>query len=281
MLDRATWEQHTKQLPKLGQSGRFDHGCGEGRVLKVTNGTEGFTAYCFRCGEPGFIPHPTPSLSERLARLEAQRIAEARVSSTVELPAPATCDPQLWPLMARVWLYKAGLSNDDIVRLGAYWHEPTQRVILPVYDNGKLIYWQGRDPHWKRGSPRMKYINPPVDKTRLTAKYGSGPFIVLNEDILSAFRVSRVAEAWSLMGTALAAGVLADLIKQGKPVVVMLDPDSGGQNATTKIIRKLGNLGVPAYAAFPARDPKYLTKEETLSCLTSTRPSLPFPLSVP
>ena len=250
-------------------------------MLKVSNDAEGYRAWCFRCSEAGFIEHPAPSLSERLARLEAQRNAEARVSSSVELPAPAACDfTQAGgvPLAARVWLYKAGLSNDDIIRLGAYWHEPTGRVILPVYRNGVAVYWQGRDPTWKRGSRSTKYINPPVDKSHLCAKYGAGPVIVLTEDILSAFRTSRATEAWSLMGTALAPGVLADLIRDGRPVVVMLDPDSGGQKATDKIMRKLQAIGVAVYAAYPHRDPKYLTREELTSCLTSTHPSLASPL---
>lgn len=283
MLDRSTWEQHTKLLPKPGQSARFEHDCGEGRVLKVAHADHGYTAWCFRCGDSGFIPHPAPSLSERLARLEAQRNAEARVSSSVELPAPANVDPHAggWPLAARVWLYKAGLSNDDIMRLGAYYHEPTGRVILPVYKDGRAVYWQGRDPTWKRGSPKIKYINPPVDKSQLCAKYGAGPVIVLTEDILSAFRVSRVTEAWSLLGTALASGVLADLIAQGKPVVLMLDPDAGGQKATTKIVQKLRMLGVPVSIALPHRDPKYLTKEETLSCLIASNPVLLGPLLAP
>lgn len=276
MLDRHSWEQHTTQLPVIGQSGRFDHDCGDGRVLKVAHAANGYTAWCFRCGEAGFIPHPAPSLSERLAALERSRNAEVRASSSVALPEPGLYNPQVgWPLIARVWLYKAGLSNDDIIRLGAYWHEPTQRVILPVYNNGELVYWQGRDPAWKRGSPRIKYINPPVDKTKLCAKYGSGPVIVLAEDILSAFRVSRVTEAWALLGTALAPGVLADLLQQARPVVTMFDPDAGGQKATTNITKRLRTLGVSVHEARVPRDPKYLTTQELTQCLNSTIPTLP------
>lgn len=278
MIGRTSWEQHTKLLPNVGQSGRFDHDCGDGRVLKVAHADHGYTAWCFRCGESGFIPHPAPSLSERLAALERARNAEVRASSSVALPDPAQYDFTYAggvPLAARVWLYKAGLSNDDITRLGAYWHEPTQRVILPVYRNGEVVYWQGRDPTWKRGAPRQKYINPPVDKSKLCAKYGSGPVIVLTEDILSAFRTARVTEAWSLLGTALAPGVLADLLQQDRPVVTMFDPDAGGQKATSTIAKKLGVLGRPVHIASPHRDPKYLTKQELLSCLMSTNPKLP------
>ena len=232
-------------------------------MLLVSNGDEGYSAWCFRCNDSGFIPHPAPSLSERLAKLERARNAEVRASSSVALPEPAICDPQLWPKLARLWLYKAGLSNDDIMRLGAYYHEPTGRVVLPVWRDGKPVYWQARSVDGRQ----PKYINPEIDKSHLCAKYGSGPVIALTEDVLSAFRVARVTEAWSLMGTAMAPGVFADLLQQGKPVVMMLDPDAGGRKATPPIVRKLALHGVPVSVAAPRRDPKYLTKEETVSCL--------------
>jgi len=198
----------------------------------------------------------------------------------VALPSPAVTDPQQWPDTARVWLYKAGLSNDDIIRLGAYWHEDTQRVVLPVYRGSEVVYWQARDVSWTRKSRRPKYINPIVDKSRLCAKYGTGPVILLTEDILSAFRCSRVTEAWALMGTALAPGVLADLLQQKKPVVAMFDPDAGGQKANTATFKRLGLMGVPFWIARPKRDPKYLTKEETLSCVLAAAPPLA-PLLLP
>lgn len=271
-LRRNSWAKLTAQVPP-GQRRRVEHDCGDGKVLLISNNMEGYSAWCFRCNEAGFIPHHTPSLSERLALMERTRIAEVRASSTVAPPDPRQTDPQQWPLHARVWLYKAGLSNDDIERISAYYHPPTQRVILPVMRDGECIYWQGRDTQWVRGSGRIKYINPAVDKTHLCAKYGSGPVIVLTEDILSGYRVARVTEAWALMGTELAPGVLADLVKQNKPVVVMTDPDAGGQKAGAKITRTLGALGLLSFVASPTRDPKYLTVEETKSCVNSCLPS--------
>jgi len=271
MLDPQSFRQEAERL-QPGQRARVEHDCGPGRVLLLSNKDEGYSAWCFRCGESGFIPHPTPSLSERLAALERARNAEVRASSSVALPDPAVCNPQAWPSPARVWLYKAGLSNDDIVQLGAYYHPPTGRVILPVYKDGQPVYWQGRDVAWTRKSRSAKYINPPVDKSKLCAKYGSGPVIVLTEDILSAYRVARVTEAWSLLGTALAPGVLIDLIQQGKPVIFMFDPDAGGAKAVRDATAALTLLGIQHATAKPHRDPKYLTKQETIACIESSAP---------
>lgn len=247
-------------------------------MLLVSNNAEGYSAWCFRCNDQGFIPHPTPSLSERLAALGRARNAEVRASSSVALPEPRQYDfthAGGVPLSARVWLYKAGFSNDDIIALGAYYHEPTQRVVLPVYRNGECVYWQARSCEWVPGDPFAKYINPHVDKYSLSAKYGTGPVIVLTEDVLSAYRVARVTEAWSIMGTALAPGALADLLAQRKPVVLMFDPDAGGQKANTAAFKRLSLLGVPVHIARPSRDPKYLTKEQTCALLQSFFPHWP------
>jgi len=269
MLDRSSWEQHVKSVPKLGQSIRTEHDCGEGRVLKVSHGDDGYSAWCFRCSDKGFIPHPAPSLSERLAKLTQQREAEAHAGSSPSLPEPREPDPQQWTDAARVWLYKAGLSNDDIVRLGAYWCAALGRVVLPVIQDGSPVFWQARSIDGRQ----PKYLAPIADRSTIVAKYGSGPVVVITEDILSAFRVARVTEAWSALGTSLPVPVLNQLIEQRRPVVLMLDPDAGGDKGTLRMLRPLSNAGVQVYIASPRRDPKYLTKQETIECINTSLPS--------
>lgn len=267
MLDPQSFRKQAEQL-RPGERARVDHDCGPGRVLLISNKDEGYSAWCFRCNDSGFIPHPQPSLSERLAALERARNAEVRASSSVALPEPGVYDPQSWPAPARVWLYKAGFSNDDIERFGFYYHEPTRRVVLPARISGEVVYWQARSVDGRQ----PKYLNPLVNKDKLYAPYGSGPCIVLTEDILSAARVSRVTEAWSIMGTALPTGVLVALLRQQRPVVVMLDPDPAGAKGATRIAKQLSLLGVQHSVAVPHRDPKYLTKQEIVTCIESSAP---------
>ena len=267
MLDPQSFRKQAEQL-RPGERARVDHDCGPGRVLLISNNDEGYSAWCFRCNDKGFIPHPAQSLSERLAALERARNAEERASSSVALPEPAMYDPQSWPVQARVWLYKAGLSNDDIERFGFYYHEPTRRIVLPVRIAGEAVYWQARSVDGRQ----PKYLNPLVNKDKLYAPYGSGPCIVLTEDILSAARVSRVTEAWSIMGTALPTGVLVALLQQQRPVVVMLDPDPAGAKGAARIAKQLSLLGVQHSVAVPHRDPKYLTKQEIVTCIESSAP---------
>jgi hypothetical protein len=171
---------------------------------------------------------------------------------------PADFNPSNWPLEPRVWLYKAGLSNEAIQGSGFYYHEPTKRVVLPVFDNGALVYWQARG----FDASRPKYLNPEVDRTKLVAKYGQGDVLVLTEDILSAKRVSLHTEAWSILGTAIPDPVLGQIIRTGKPVLVWLDPDDAGRKGTSKAVAKLRAYGVEAKAIRTDRDPKLYSAKE-------------------
>lgn len=259
MLDPKSWLDRAQRL-KIGQKRRVSHDCGDGTPLLVEAKADGWAAWCHRCHEPGWVPREL-SLSERLARITQQREADDTLRIG-DAPSPKTSDVRQWPLEARVWLYKAGFSNDDIANLGVYWHEPSQRVVLPLVKDGELVYWQARDPFWKRGCGRPKYINPSVNKTRLVAKYGSGPCIVLTEDILSAYKVGKTTEAWSLMGTAMKPWIAHELIEARKPVVTWLDPDEAGETAARTLRMGLRAYGVQVRNIVSPRDPKLHWRSE-------------------
>lgn len=262
MLDPATWLSQAQELAE-GQSKRSTHDCGDGKVLTVDHKANGWGAWCHRCNEPGWVFKPTPTIAERMARLRKGQQADASMQASVRPPKPANFDPSTWPLEARVWLYKAGIGNDLIRELGFYHHEPTKRVVMPVIENDKLVYWQARG-----FSPEFaKYLNPSVpDKPAF--KRGNGSVLVLTEDILSAVRVGGVTEAWCLMGTTLTEKMLAAIIGAGKPVRVWLDPDGAGIKGMRKFVPKLRAMGIDAKSIRSAKDPKYYSREEIVSILT-------------
>lgn len=259
MLESNAWLQHAQTLHE-GGSRKIPHDCGAGDCLHINHKREGWSAYCYRCGHKRFIPRPAESLTEKLARLQRIQAAEADVTASPSLPMPAEYEPNLWPLAARVWLYKAAISNVEIKALGIYWNTRSSRVVIPVSDaEGQVVYWQART--LDKTNPK-KYLNPRVDKRRLVAKYGNGPAVVLTEDILSAYRVSRAGfEGWCLLGTKLNDHTAASLIKCCRPVVVWLDPDSAGQTAATQIIKRLRAYGVTVHNVVSDRDPKLLPRE--------------------
>lgn len=222
-------------------------------------------AHCFRCNDSAFIKDER-TLAERIAALAQAKVADAEAIKP-ELPQPRERDVQQWPKAARVWLYKAGLSNDAIERLGFYWHPVTQRVVMPVFDDGELVYWQARSLN-----PNVpKYINPAVVRGTVVPRYGrGGPCIVLTEDILSAVKVGYVNEAWSIMGTSLPDKVALQLVQAARPVLVMLDPDDAGRKGTAKIIDQLRLLGLQVGTFMGRADPKLLSLKEIECALTST-----------
>ena len=251
MLHPATWLPQAQELA-LGQRRRTDHDCGGGRTLLVEHKDTGYSAWCHRCSDKGWYPHPQPSLAERIARLNAVRAAESTAQACSAPPVPTEFNPSLWPLPARVWLYKAGFSNDTIQEHGFYYSEKLDRVVLPVVNEaGAVVYWQARgfDP------ARPKYLNPQID--RPLAYYGTGP-LVLCEDILSAARVGEVARGVACLGTSLPDRAIAAVAREsaGRAVCLWLDNDKAGRGGLARIGSDLRLAGVDVLPIRSPLDPK-------------------------
>ena len=261
MLDNEGWLPEAKRL-RVGSKRRVAHDCGLDTSMIVAHEADRYTAWCFRCSEGGFVGKE-PSLSDMVdLRRRAQEEGALRYAT---LPLPKITEPREWPVPARLWLYKAGMSDSRIRELGIYFHAPSQRVVLPVVDGDKVVYWQARAV-MPNQSP--KYINPSVDRDKVLPAFGSGPVIVLTEDYLSAAKVGQVVEGWALLGTSLKKPVLARAVRDGRPVLVMLDPDEAGRSAASRITRELRSVGVATDNIVSTRDPKLLCKQEIRECLS-------------
>lgn len=259
-LDPSTWLDAAKALP-VGGRVRIAHDCGDGTTLIVDHKDNGWGAWCYRCNKDGWVPHPPESLGEKIARLKFSSVVDKALRADVKRPPlPKVVDPKDWPLIARSWLYRAGMSNEDIKEQGIYYHERSQRVVLPVLMAGRLVYWQARgfDPD------RPKYLNPQTDKTSLVASFSGEKgtrTLALTEDILSAWKVAHRGgcDAWCLLGTNLTDATFARILDAGYDrVLVWLDPDPAGVRGTDKAIRKLRGYGVDARRINSDKDPKLL-----------------------
>lgn len=278
MLEPASWLHHAKTLD-VGKKAHFDHDCGGGRTLVCGHKATGWDAYCYRCGDNGWVPHPPESLAQKVARLNKEREHEREAITAPGLPAPMVTDPSDWPLEAKVWLYKAGMSNAAIQEAGFYYHERTRRVVLPVVnEQGQLIYWQARG----FDDDRPKYINPAVDKSKVVYRRRpvlpaqddavhqyvrreleiAGEVLVLTEDILSAWKVGSEVEAWCILGTSFPKKYLPEIQRRKPKVLVWLDPDDAGSKGTGKIVRELRSLGLSAKRVTSSADPKLLSREK-------------------
>lgn len=255
-------------LPVGGRT-QVAHSCGSGNKLLVEHKPHGYTAWCYRCNDAGWVPKRM-SLAERIEALNRKAGADKVVGSSSKPPMPSEFDIKEWPDEAKVWLYKAGFDNDWIGDMGLYYSPPSERVVMPVIgDDGRLVFWQARgfDP------ARPKYISPALEATAIKPTYKAFPsrpvegyrpdILCLTEDILSANKVGQVVTGWSLLGTALTPLAEAQIAKFGaSEVLVWLDPDDAGVKARRRIVPQLRALGVNARAVRADLDPKLYPLDE-------------------
>lgn len=254
------WFERVKAL-KPGGRVRLSDG-----QLVSYNG-KGWHLYDFR-EKQSEVYEPELTMGEKLALALASRTAEAEASASAELPTTgAMYHPKDWPLEARVWFYKAGINNDNIRDLGAFWSPAMRRLVLPYRTVSGEQAWIARDVTWKKGSPGTKYLFPAGVKRGGGAVFRrdlSGPRAgyVITEDALSAYRAARDTDlsAIAAQGTSLdrdTVTLIATLaLKRSVPVFVWLDPDYYGQRGAAKLRQQFGVLGIEVRNIVSERDPK-------------------------
>lgn len=262
-MELEEWWPQAQHLA-VGARVRGDHLCGDPGTLLITRASDHYSAYCFRCGARGYKGEQE-SLATKLERMKREQQAddEARVSPS--LPEPRVYDLSEWPRDDALWFYKMGLSPWMIAELGLYWCPTLGRVVLPIMQAGRAVFWQARA---HKRTP--KWIAPNIPKRGLVAVFGQGKgdTIVLCEDALSAYKVGRVTEAWSLLGTKVTPSVAAALARSGKRVATWLDDDKGranrhnpGQEAASGIRSALRAVGIDVRNITSPKDPKYYGPE--------------------
>lgn len=264
MLERESWLPRIEQVPE-GHSRRFDHDCGRGKTLQISREGSRYRAWCHRCGEGG--SHETvPTMAELAERAARLRAGDASVRGIVpgDVPLPRVLDVRDWPAPAKLWLYKAGLGASEIARLGAWYHPPSNRVVLPVLDGSRTVYWQARSVDGRA----PKYMGSPTGRRECVPTYGTGACIAVTEDILSAFKIGLVGEAVSALGTSPSPALVRHLLESGKPVIVALDPDTAGQKGAAKLCKALRAYGIKVTNLILPKDPKLLPRDYLRDALT-------------
>lgn len=267
MLELQSWWPQAQAL-EMGQKKRGSHGCGEGRTLIVNRDEGGYHAWCHRCNDKGWKPPPAESLQEKLARIaklrEGDRLLVGDGDPTV-LPVPQVREVAEWPDGAKLWLYQSGLGKAEIGQLGVYYHPPSDRVVVPVYEAGTAVFYQARA--YQKGR-QPKYLGPTPRPPTLLPRWGSFVVPTLTEDLLSAIKIGTVAEGIALLGTRISDYTVAYLMKRGGRVNVWTDPDPAGRKAARTIGKQLRAYGIEVRDILSTRDPKLHTRAEILEYVT-------------
>lgn len=242
---------------------RYIHrGCSEGKdaALCVTRFSGGWKWYCHRCSKRGVVKLDGVSpviLKEAINALK--RLPDKR-NKGVFIPSDFT---KQIPDGGLAWLWKFRISEYDIERFGIGYSKKYHRVILPVYQDDELVYWQGRWFEKDRPKDQPKYLNIKADRAGIYFKVSDHPWskrVVLVEDVLSTINVSRVANCWGLLYASVTDALIIELAKQYDEILIWLDPDKSYY--TVRRLKRYRQLGYPVKRLFTEKDPKYYSTKE-------------------
>lgn len=253
------WLALAKSLPTGGKD-RIVHDCGRGKAAIVNNHPKGFSVYCNRCGHTDFVHKGQRTLAELLEQ-RRKDIADANaVRGTTSLPSDYTLNI---PTHAMLWLLKASITPYIAKKHRIGWSEYYQRVVLPVYNDNNLVFYQMRAIHKHQ---TIKYLNPSVNREEIAywvmpdSNPGTLDRIVITEDILSAIRVGKFTPTVSLLGTKISTQQAAQLSVY-KRATTWLDPDEAGKQGARTIGKTLA-LTMQIDNIYTVQDPKLLTDKE-------------------
>lgn len=214
----------------------FDHEeCGDSRTrLYVKRTSKGHLYHCHNCGFRGFQRGGllTPSETVRVLKQEPQ--LETTIVKDVRLPNDFTTEI---PPEGLAWLYKYGITDEEIRAYGLGYSPSLQRLILPVYSEGDLVYWQGRSLNKDQ---KPKYINVKQGgRDVYFSRNTESDWGCLVEDILSAIKVGRVTSSIGLLGSYIPSILSRNLLEFDR-VYIWLDEDKWKDSV--KYARKLSVL---------------------------------------
>lgn len=244
----------------VGLGKRYVHECtnGRDRALIITRVDNGWIYHCHRCKEHGL----------RLASGLAPRDM-ARWCKTVNLKPEVQVKEVMLPLdftttipaRGLAWLYKWGITDADINGYGFGYSAFYDRVILPIYQDGELVYWSGRylnDPTPE--SP--KYMNVRQNRTDIwfeVTNHNSAD-VVLVEDKLSTIRVGKTVDCYGLLYASVPDHIVFKLADRYERIAIWLDKDKRAK--CVGYLHRYRSLGVDCRLIFSDKDPKFYTDDQ-------------------
>lgn len=161
------------------------------------------------------------------------------------------------PMVAKQWLLKYGITNEEINQHKIAWNANDQILILLYTQN----YWQGRC----FGNQYQKYLSK--GNKPLTI-YGNGDTIVCVEDVLSAIKIARLSPeycATPLLGSSMSLETTQSLSERFSKIVIWLDRDKAKE--AIRIARNLKQRGILVDVVISSKDPKEYEKGEIYTWL--------------
>jgi len=226
------------------------------KALIITRRASGWQYYCHRCGLRGFRSVSGLSPAQTISFINKEDLQTNPYQTNVRLPKDFT---RLLPPAGMFWLRKYGITPKEIQHYIIGYSPFLDRVILPVYQEGVLRYWQGRNVG-QITKERPKYIN--IRERGRTGTYFIGDThdnqqseaFVLVEDILSAIKLNRTCRAIALLYAYISDDLILSIPADNKIYIWL---DSNKFKEALGFLRRCHTLGrARAVIVFTEADPK-------------------------
>ena len=260
-------------------------GCSAGedrkKRLYIKRTKDAILYYCHHCSE-----HRTVRDSVRKNKSYAAKSAKAYGERILSLPKDSSSDTAEWPSPARVWVWKYGITDREIKDRGIVYSERMRRILIPCWNEGKLMSFQSRDVH---GDGKPKYLSY-GDKDSVYAvltvrpepsgsEGASDPTTLIKplcivEDVLSCIKVGRQMDSLALRKCSLSDKELWWIVKEGyNDFTIFLDDDNAQVKKQQIVLKnKLAPFGCTRVVHTGGIDPKELSDEEIEKCVLNCVP---------
>jgi hypothetical protein len=197
------------------------------------------------------------------------KLEKERVFKQVVLPQDFTT--MLSP-KALAYCYIRGLTDSDLKKYKVGFSPFYNRLILPVYKDRELVFWEGRAlGEVTRKNPKyIKRIGRDWQGCLFDVKAKSNNFLdylVLTEDMISTIRVGKVVDSMAMVSTHIRDKLIFDIFLESKykVVIIWLDPDKNAKSVSLSF--KYRQFGLPVISLSTKLDPKWYDEKEIRSII--------------
>lgn len=228
--------------------------------IKRSNDGNTILAYCHNCCQSGYY-------MESFARFRKAISGKSGTSGESKdvsfgLPRDIQASPEDFPVAAKGWLYKHGLTDTQLRRHGVGYSPSLGRIVLPVYRDGELVKYQTRKVFEHDTKP--KYLTyKKKERAWFSEPICSTDLLVIVEDILSGIRVAEQFPCLALLSSGISESEVLFIVKNFNNVLIWLDNDNRQVKLSqVEIKNKLDNLVRNVIIVHEKAEPKYYSDKD-------------------
>ena len=153
-------------------------------------------SYCHHCCKSG---RHSEAKFRSLEAIKGRTSYTDSGSSIISLPSDYETSVSAWPAKARAWVYRYGITDEEITKYGIGYTPREKRIVLPSWENGELLGFQTRKIFEEDTGP--KYTTYHNKKNFVWKDLTGSSTLVICEDVLSAIKLHRYYASMALLST--------------------------------------------------------------------------------